>query len=186
MIRIIDYKAGNAPSVMNAIIQLGHKAGFARNPRDLDDATHIILPGVGSAKATMDSLREMGIILQLEKKVLRDKMPFLGICVGMQILFDHSEEDDCECLGWLAGSVVKYDNTKVRVPHMGWNKVWSDYFYFVNSFYAIPENKPDIWGVSDYGGEFAAAVKRGNIHGTQFHCEKSGRAGLALLEGFLC
>ena len=133
----------------------------------------------------MDSLCEMCLIPHLENKVLHEKVPFLGICVGMQILFEHSEEDDCECLGWLKGKVIKF-KPPVRVPQMGWNRVWNDYYYFVNSFYAIPENKPDVWGVADYGGAFTAAVKRGNIHGTQFHCEKSGKAGLALLEEFLC
>jgi glutamine amidotransferase len=195
MIRIIDYKAGNAPSVLNAITHLGHKAELARAPHDLDDATHIILPGVGSAKATVDSLREMNITAQLKEKVLHEKVQFLGICVGMQILFEHSEEDDCECLGWLKGNVVKF-KPPVRVPQMGWNKVnlqltmdngqLSDYYYFVNSYYAVPQNKSDVWGVADYGGEFTAAVRRGNIHGMQFHCEKSGASGLKLLEEFLC
>ena len=185
MIKIIDYKAGNAPSVAHAIARLGHEAVFARQPQDLTDATHIILPGVGSAKATMDSLREMALIDALEDAVLRRKVLFLGICVGMQILFEHSEEEDAKCLGWLKGRVVKFDVTKVRVPQMGWNRVWDDYFYFVNSYYAKPEDASDVWGTADYNGAFAAAVRRGNIYGTQFHIEKSGEAGLALLNGFL-
>jgi glutamine amidotransferase len=185
MIRIIDYKAGNAPSVLNAITHLGYKAEFARTPQDLDDAAHIILPGVGSAKATMDSLREMGIIPALEEAVLRRKVNFLGICVGLQILFEHSEEENTSCLGWLEGNVVRFENN-VRVPQMGWNKVWDEHYYFVNSYYAVPQNKSDIWGVADYGGEFTAAVRKGNIHGTQFHTEKSGEAGLELLRRFLC
>jgi glutamine amidotransferase len=214
MVKIIDYKAGNAPSVLNAVLELrhnapaglclrgdgqspsalhlGYKAELAQTPADLDNATHIILPGVGSAKATMDSLREMGIIPALERKVLHDKVAFLGICVGMQILFEHSEEDDTRCLGWLGGKVVKF-KPPVRVPQMGWNNVQltmdngqlSDYYYFVNSYYAVPQNKADIWGTADYGGTFTAAVRRGNIHGTQFHCEKSGAAGLELLERWI-
>jgi len=185
MIKIIDYKAGNAPSVLNAVTHLGYTAEFARNMQDIEGATHIILPGVGSAKATMESLREMGLISALENKVLQKKTPYLGICVGMQILFEHSEEENTDCLGWLKGRVVKFDSRKVRVPQMGWNKVWDDYFYFVNSYYAIVQDACDLWGTADYNGMFAAAVRRGNIYGAQFHIEKSGEAGLALLDRFL-
>ena len=195
MIKIIDYKAGNAPSVMHAVTRLGYEAAFARQSEDLEDATHIILPGVGSAKATMDSLREMALFDALEDAVLRRKTLFLGICVGMQILFEHSEEENTDCLGWLKGRVVKFDVSKVRVPQMGWNQVRfvkkplchvrDDYFYFVNSYYARPEDTSDQWGTADYNGPFAAAVCRDNIFATQFHVEKSGGAGLALLNGFL-
>lgn len=185
MIAIIDYKAGNAPSVLHAVMRLGYEAVLAHNVRDIEDATHIILPGVGSARATMQSLREMGIISTLEDAVLRRKVFFLGICVGLQILFEYSEEEDSDCLGWLKGRVVKFDASQVRVPQMGWNKVWDDYFYFVNSYYAKPDNETDIWGTADYGHPFCAAVCRDNIYGTQFHVEKSGEAGLALLGSFL-
>ena len=192
MIKIIDYKAGNAPSVLNAITRLGFSAEYAHNARDLENATHIILPGVGSAKATMQSLQEMELIKVLNDKVLQCKIPFLGICVGMQILFEHSEEGDTSgensgvvCLGWLKGKVVKFDSSKVRVPQMGWNRVWNDYFYFVNSYYAKPDDNSDIWGSADYNGVFTAAVRRDNIFGTQFHIEKSGEAGLELLCNFI-
>ena len=195
-IKIIDYKAGNAPSVLNAVTHLGITATYAQRSQDIEDATHIILPGVGSAKATMDSLNQMGIINALEDAVLRKKVLFLGICVGMQILFEHSEEENAECLGWLKGQVVKFDVSKVRVPQMGWNRVkftknaigdiQEDFFYFVNSYHAKPENDSDVWGMADYNGPFAAAVCRENIFATQFHAEKSGAAGLALLEKFLC
>jgi glutamine amidotransferase len=195
-IKIIDYKAGNAPSVMHAVTHLGHQAQFARCPADLEKATHIILPGVGSAKATMDSLCEIDILAALEESVLQSSICFLGICVGMQVLFEHSEEEDAQCLGWLGGQVVKYDANKVRVPQMGWNKVSfiqdtpckaeDDYFYFVNSYYAKPEKESDIWGIADYNGTFTAAIRRKNIYGTQFHVEKSGEVGLRLLNNFLC
>lgn len=183
-IAIIDYKAGNAPSVMHAVRHIGYTANFARSKEDIQSATHIILPGVGNAKATMDSLREMDIIGALEDAVLQRGANFLGICVGLQILFEHSEEEDTKCLGWLKGKVVKF-TSGVRVPQMGWNKVWDDYYYFVNSYYAIPEKESDIWGTADYGGIFTAAVRRDNIRATQFHAEKSGEAGLALLDDFL-
>jgi len=194
-IRIIDYKAGNAPSVMHAVAHLGCAADFARGPGDLGGASHIILPGVGSARATMDSLAEMGLTGALEEAVLRKKVLFLGICVGLQILFEHSEEGDADCLGWLKGRVAKFDASKIRVPQMGWNQVRfaegglggvrEGHFYFVNSYHAEPEDKGDVWGTADYGGEFTAAVRRGNIRATQFHIEKSGEAGLALLKSFL-
>jgi len=195
MIKIIDYKAGNAPSVLHAVTRLGGEAEFARCPQDIENATHIILPGVGSARATMESLREMGLIDALEEAVLRKKTLFLGICVGMQILFEHSEEGNTDCLGWLKGRVVKFDASKCRVPQMGWNQVQfvkntpfktkDDFFYFVNSYYAKPEDGADLWGVAEYNGPFAAAVYRDNVYATQFHVEKSGEAGLALLNGFL-
>ena len=196
MVKIIDYKAGNAPSVLHAVTHLGHEAVFARSPRDLTDVSHIILPGVGSAKATMESLRDMDLISALEDAVLQRKVLFLGICVGMQIVFEHSEEGNASCLGWLKGRVVKFDVSKVRVPQMGWNQVRltkndfcdcdkEDYFYFVNSYYAKPEKESDIWGTAEYNGKFAAAVCRDNIYATQFHVEKSGEAGLELLNSFL-
>ena len=195
MIKIIDYKAGNAQSVLHAVARLGHEADFARAPRDFAEATHIILPGVGSAGATMESLRAMDLIGALETAVLQKKVLFMGICVGMQILFEHSEEDNAHCLGWLKGRVVRFDSSKVRVPQMGWNRVCfkertgfaarDDYFYFVNSYYAQPADKSDVWGTSDYNGPFTAAVRRDNICAAQFHVEKSGEAGLALLNDFL-
>jgi len=194
-IAIIDYRAGNAPSVMHAVSHLGYEAEFIRSGDEIARASHIILPGVGSAKATMDSLRDMNMIEALKDAVLGRKVFFLGICVGLQILFDHSEEGNTDCLGWLKGRVVKFDASKVRVPQMGWNRVnfvkdipesgGEGYFYFVNSFYAIPDEKENIWGVADYENPFAAAVHRGNIFATQFHVEKSGEAGLALLKSFL-
>jgi len=194
-IAVIDYKAGNAPSVMHAVERLKHEAVFARAPGDISGATHIILPGVGSAGATMRSLREMGMIEALEEAILRGKAFFVGICVGLQVLFEHSDEDDVDCLGWLGGRVVKFDGSKVRVPQMGWNQVnfkrqtpvntQDGYFYFVNSYHAEPEDESVVWGTADYGGAFTAAVRKGNIYAAQFHIEKSGEAGLALLNGFL-
>ena len=195
MVKIIDYKAGNAPSVLCAVQHLGFEAELARVPADLAGASHIILPGVGSAGATMQSLREQNMLEALEVAVLREKTLFLGICVGMQILFTHSEEEDADGLGWLAGQVRRFDDAKVKVPQMGWNKVrfikkhsWhgaEDYFYFVNSYRAVPDDADVLWGVADYDGDFAAAVHKDNIYATQFHIEKSGEAGLSLLRGFL-
>ena len=195
MIKIIDYKAGNAPSVLHAVERIGFKAELAIRPENLKNASFIILPGVGSAGATMKSLNDSGIAEALTLKVTEEKIPFLGVCVGLQILFDHSEEDDAFCFGWLKGRVKKFDSTIVRVPQMGWNQVRfidekpqnkiNGYYYFVNSYYAEPENQNDVWGIAQYGGAFTAAVRSDNIYGTQFHIEKSGEAGLTLLKGIL-
>ena len=195
VIKIIDYKAGNAPSVMHAVERLGFGAEFASMPDDLTNASCIILPGVGSAGATMRSLRETGMADALCECVVNKKVPFLGVCVGMQILFEHSEEEDAVCFGWLKGCVKRFDSKLVRVPQMGWNQVCfvnetlfnapNGYFYFVNSYYAEPENSGHTWGIAQYGNSFTAAVRKDNIYGTQFHIEKSGEAGLALLKGFI-
>jgi len=214
MIKIIDYKAGNAPSVAHAVKRLGYNCELVNCASGLKNASHIILPGVGSAKATMDSLKELKLIPILEQAVLKDKIPFLGICVGLQVLFDYSQEGSVDCLGWLKGKVVKFDNKKVRVPQMGYNKVTfsespitkkgeGHYMYFVNSYYAevdLIENgelrmqncglnsdscSQLAWGMTNYGVEFTSAVNRGNIFATQFHIEKSGEAGLNLLDKFL-
>ena len=133
MIKIIDYKAGNAPSVMCAVRHLGYDAEFARNPADLENASFIILPGVGSARATMDSLREMDLLNVLEDRALNKKTPFLGICVGMQILFEHSEEENADCLGWLGGSVVKRMRKITDIfPNLIYCKYASVFFLYTN------------------------------------------------------
>jgi len=195
MVGIIDYKAGNAPSVLNAYRQLMVSAELVSSPAELENFTHIVLPGVGAAQATMESLCETGFDVALKHAVLEGNKPFLGICVGMQILFEHSEEGDTPCLGWLGGSVVKFPLT-VKVPQMGWNKanfrdenplsagIDSEYFYFVNSYYVKPGDSGVILAETDYGGNFCSAVRRNNIFGIQFHAEKSGAAGLQLLRNF--
>ena len=197
MIGVIDYKAGNAPSVYNALNRIGSEGVMVRSGADLEHLEGIILPGVGSADATMDSLRETGILPVLEKKVLEEKIPFLGICIGMQILFEHSEEGNADCLGWLKGNVVRFDSAHVRVPQMGWNEVRflrehpvltdmgeSGHFYYVNSYHVVPENKEDILAVTDYDGEFCCMVQHENIMAAQFHIEKSGPLGLRMLKNF--
>ena len=195
MIKIIDYKAGNAPSVLQAVVHLGFEAELAAVPEDLMNAACIILPGVGSAGATMRSLSESGMDKALNKSVINKKIPFLGVCIGLQILFEHSEEEDAPCFGWLKGRVKKFNSQMIRVPQMGWNKVHfikktplnaqDGYFYFVNSYYAEPEDPGDIWGIAQYCEDYTAAVRKENIYGTQFHIEKSGEAGLNLLKEFL-
>jgi len=191
LIKIIDYKAGNAPSVLSAVEYIGYNAELVHTADELAGATHIILPGVGSARATMDSLRELRLLDALHDAVLNRGTMFLGICVGMQILFEHSEEGDTDCLGWFGGTVTRFDSACVNVPQMGWNQVsFTDknndgYYYFVNSYHANPTDESIIWGTADYDGVFTAAVRRGNIYGAQFHTEKSGAVGLELLREFL-
>jgi len=201
MIAVIDYKAGNAPSVLSAVKHLGFESDAklvnSLNISELENSSHIILPGVGSAGATMQSLRESGFIESLDKLILEKGVLFLGICVGMQILFDYSEEENADCLGWLSGRVIKFDKTKVKVPQMGWNKTRfikdtvmsktgdEDYYYFVNSYYALPEDKNIIMSLTEYDGDFTSSVNYKNIFGAQFHVEKSGEAGLELLKRFL-
>jgi len=194
-IRIIDYKAGNSGSVLHAVEHLGFEAKCVKSPAELEGASHIILPGVGTARATMDNLRELGFIDALSEAVLDKKTPFLGICIGLQLLFERSEEGDTPCLGWLKGEVKRFDASAVRVPQMGWNyvsftknspvKAKEGHYYFVNSYHARPACDGDLWAVSDYGGKFTAAVWHENIFATQFHAEKSGQLGLELLKGFL-
>lgn len=197
MVSIINYRAGNAPSVSNALRYLNIPCRLVSTPDQLGNSDRLVLPGVGSAKATMDSLKEMDLIEVLEEKVLSERIPFLGICIGHQILFDHSEEGNTRCLGWLKGKVVKFDKKKVRVPHIGWNEVKfnkkhrlisglpnSEFFYFVNSYYVVPDNEEIVFGQTQYGVDFCSVIIRKNIVSTQFHVEKSGPVGLRLLKNF--
>ncbi len=197
MVSIINYKAGNAPSVSNALKYLNIRCRFVSTPDQLEKSEKLILPGVGSAKATMDSLREMDLIEVLEKRVLSERIPFLGICIGHQILFDYSEEGNTKCLGWLKGRVIRFNKEKVRVPHIGWNEVkfnekhrlvsgleTSEFFYFVNSYYVGPVSKEIVFGQTQYEVEFCSALIWKNIISTQFHIEKSGPVGLRLLKNF--
>lgn len=196
MIGIIDYKAGNGPSVLSACNHKNIDAVLTADKQTLKNCSHIILPGVGSAGATMNSLKELGLIDTLNTLVIDEKKPFLGICVGLQVLFEHSQEDDADCLGWLKGDVVKFDSNKVRVPQIGWNSARfvknlavnkglsnEEYFYFVNSYHIRP--KEDIaLAYTSYGDEFCSMVAKDNIYASQFHIEKSGEIGLKLLENF--
>lgn len=195
MIAVVDYKAGNAPSVGYALERLGLEHRLAANATDLEGCSHVVLPGVGAARATLDSLHESGLVEPIADRV-RAGIPFLGICIGLQVLFDHSEEGDVDGLGWVPGTVRRFPDS-LRVPQIGWNAVRTTrahpvtdglgdeaYCYFVNSYFADPADADDALGVTDYGGEFCSIVGRGNIVATQFHAEKSGSVGLALLERF--
>jgi len=196
-IGIIDYKAGNAPSVLNALKKQNIQAELVSSKAELKKMTALILPGVGSAGATMRSLAELSCKELLCDLVQKEGIPFLGICVGLQILFEHSEEEDTSCLALLPGRVRKFNSSAVRVPQMGWNSVDftkaspildglnpSEYFYFVNSYYAEPADKEIVLATTNYGSNFCSMVQKGNITATQFHLEKSGEVGLKLLQNF--
>jgi glutamine amidotransferase len=196
VIAVVDYRAGNAPSVLYALEHLGIPARLVERPDELASAERIILPGVGAARATIASLVEQDLVGPLTDRVRGDGVPFLGICIGLQVLFDHSEEGDTDCLGWVPGQVRRFPATG-RVPQIGWNRVRftrrhpltagapeEGHFYFVNSYYCVPDDRADALGLTDYTLEFCSVVARGNIVATQFHAEKSGPLGLSLLRAF--
>ncbi len=196
MIAVVDYRAGNAPSVLYALEHLGLPARLVDSAADIASAERIILPGVGAARATIDSLVEQDLVGALSDRVRGDGVPFLGICIGLQVLFDHSEEDDTDCLGWVPGRVRRFPETG-RVPQIGWNRVRftrdhpltadapdDGHFYFVNSYYCDPTDPADALGITDYTVEFCSVVARDNVVATQFHAEKSGPLGLSLLRAF--
>jgi glutamine amidotransferase len=196
MIAVVDYRAGNAPSVLFALEHLGLPARLVDSAEDIGRAERIILPGVGAARATIDSLVEQDLAGALTDRVQGDRVPFLGICIGLQVLFDHSEEGDTDGLGWVPGQVRRFPDTG-RVPQIGWNRVRfmrehaltagapeDGHFYFVNSYYCVPDDWADALGVTDYTVEFCSVVARDNVVATQFHAEKSGPLGLSLLRNF--
>ncbi len=193
MVAIIDYKAGNLTSVRNAFAALGVEAAVTRDPAEIASAERVVFPGVGAAGSAMANLRSMGLVEAVRGAALSGR-PFLGICLGMQILFERSEEDGgVETLGVLPGRVRRFPRAPgFKVPEIGWNQVRGMgvvgvpdgcEFYFVHSYYA--EKCPFTVGVAEYAGvEFTAAVRRGALFAVQFHPEKSGRFGLALLKEF--
>ena len=190
-IAIIDYGAGNLQSVANALKKLGKVFKIVRKPRELAGFDKVVLPGVGSANTAMQSLLESGFI----ETIPQLKIPFLGICLGMQLLADFSEEDNVQCLGIISGKVKRLDGD-LKVPQMGWNKVNikrksaltqglknDDYFYFVHSYF-FDAARDSVCAETLYGNNFPAIVQKENFYGVQFHPEKSGDAGLQLLRNF--
>ncbi len=204
MIAIIDYEAGNLTSVARALTHLGYKSEITSTAETILTAERVIFPGVGAAKATMQTLQKRGLN-QVLTDFYRTGKPMLGICIGIQILFEHSEEEDAECLNLLPGRVKKFptiDSQKptetLKVPQIGWNEVYQTkshtiftdvpnpaHFYFVNSYYPEPETEDIVIGRTKYGLEFCSAIAHDNLIATQFHLEKSGRVGLKMLNNFL-
>lgn len=200
LIAVIDYGMGNVRSVCNAIEAVGGEAFVAQHPTELERARGIILPGVGAFGDGIRNLRERSWDEALEQQVIRDGKPFLGICLGMQLLATTgNEHGQHQGLGWLPGSVERLPNGHgLRVPHIGWNDIQltgaprlfdsiesGACFYFVHSFVLQPEDQSLIAAECEYGNKFTAAVSRENIFATQFHPEKSQKAGLQLLRNFL-
>ncbi|WP_026895418.1 imidazole glycerol phosphate synthase subunit HisH [Clostridiisalibacter paucivorans] len=195
MIAIIDYGVGNVRSVEKALNALGFEAQITDNIKDIDNASGLILPGVGAFRDAISKLNNSQLTDCIKKNVY-NKKPLLGICLGMQLLYDKSYEDgEYEGLGIISGDIVKF-NQDVKIPHMGWNKLYfndedpilkyikeESYVYFVHSYYAKPYGK-EIIAYTDYGVKVPAIVKNNNVYGMQFHPEKSGEIGLNLLKAF--
>lgn len=201
MIAIVDYKAGNLTSVARALEHLGHACEITDRPERIRGADRVILPGVGAAGATMENLNALGLADVLRNDIARGGKPFLGICIGIQVLLERSEEDRANCLGIIPGHVTRYpsaiDGRPLKVPQIGWNRVRQTrphpvfdgvadhtHFYFVNSYYPVPDDPAVTIATSDYGVTFTAALAHDNVIATQFHLEKSGAAGLRLLDNF--
>ncbi len=199
MIALVDYGMGNIRSVSKAIEAAGGEIIITQNPEEIKKSKAIVLPGVGAFRDCMANLNELGILDVVKEEILKGK-PYLGICLGMQILFTESEEFGiCKGLDILKGKVIRFSLPKeYKIPHMGWNRVKfiikskflsevpdSSYFYFVHSYYVLPEERRVIAGVTDYGVEFTSMVIYENIFATQFHPEKSQKMGLKLIKNFI-
>jgi glutamine amidotransferase len=194
---IVKYNAGNIQSVLFALERLGINAKVTDDKEELLSADKVIFPGVGAARSAMDSLKEKG----LDKVIQQLQQPVLGICVGMQLLFEHSEESDTECLGIIPAKVKLFQSEiispdiPIKVPQIGWNNLYNlktnlfkdvpeqSFVYYVHSYYA--EMNPYCIGTSDYGIEYCGAVQKVNFYGVQFHTEKSALVGEKILKNFL-
>lgn len=195
---IIDYGMGNLRNIQKGFEQVGFEATLTRKKREIDQASALVLPGVGSFGDCMKNLERYGLIDPLIRSLEKGK-PYLGICLGLQILFTESEEFGFSAgLDMIKGKVVKFTpDNEHKVPHMGWNTIEivrrapafsgiesGDFFYFVHSYYVIPEEKEWISSVTDYGKPFVSSIWKENIFATQFHPEKSQQKGLRILENF--
>ena len=198
MIQIVDYGMGNLRSVQKAFEKLAVAAEICTNPADVKKCDRLILPGVGAFRDAIAELRRQGFVEPIKAHIAADK-PFLGICLGLQLLFDVSYEDGTwEGLGLVPGKVVRFpESPDLKVPHMGWNRVATaadcplftgippdSFFYFVHSYHVVPDDAGAVAGRTEYGQTFTSVVQRGNMFATQFHPEKSQTLGLQLLANF--
>jgi len=197
MIAIVDYGAGNLRSVVNAVSKLGYRPEVTSSPEDVLSARAVILPGVGAAASTMANLKALGLASPVRRFIAEDR-PFLGICIGLQILLAGTEEGGwCQCLDIVPGLVRKLPS-KLKIPHMGWNQVKQKTshpifdgipdeanFYFVHSYYVEPDDRSLVAGETEYGITMCSVLTRGNLVATQFHPEKSGEVGLRLYDNFI-
>ena len=195
-ILVLDYGASNLRSVAKAFEKLGHTAVVSGSAGDIDGADAVVLPGQGAAEATVNGLRSRGLVGPL-LKYIGDGGPFFGVCMGLQVLFDFSDERDQKCLGILPGRVKRLPKG-LKVPHMGWNQVIQkrscplfdgvpdrSNFYFVHSYYPVPSDPSVTIGETEYGATFCTAVAKDNLVATLFHPEKSGYLGLNLYDNFV-
>ncbi|MDA1017188.1 MAG: imidazole glycerol phosphate synthase subunit HisH [Planctomycetota bacterium] len=198
MIKIVDYGMGNLRSVQKAFERIGVPAEIGKTGRDLIDADALVLPGVGAFRDSIAALRQYDIVQPILDHIAADK-PFLGVCLGLQLLFDVSYEDgEWEGLGVIPGKVVRFDDQPgLKVPHMGWNQLefaqehavftgipQDSFYYFVHSYHVVPRDNSVIVARSDHGGRFVSVAGRGNLIATQYHPEKSQSVGLKLLKNF--
>ena len=199
MITIIDYGMGNIGSINNMFRRIGVDTLVTSDPEAIKRARKVVLPGVGAYDAAVKRIDGLGLRELLRKKALVDKVPFLGICLGMQLLVNESEEGTAKGLGLIPGNAIRFPkHNTLKVPHMGWNSVEiiqgnaltahldpKPRFYFVHSYFVQAENPKDVTMRSRYGQDFDAGLGHNNIFGTQFHPEKSHKFGMALLKGFV-
>jgi glutamine amidotransferase len=197
MIAIVDYGAGNLRSVVNAIAKLGYQSIITGRPRDLLNARAVILPGVGAAADTVSNLKKLRLVEPIHQ-LIAEGHPFFGICIGLQVLFNGTDEGGShKCLGILPGWVKRLP-PGLKIPHMGWNQVKQVVshpvfdgipdeanFYFVHSYYAEPDNRSLVVGETDYGTKICSVIAAGNLIATQFHPEKSGEFGLRMYDNFI-
>ncbi len=203
MITIIDYKAGNVKSVQNILKKIGCKSILSSKIEDIENAERLILPGVGAFDHGMQKLEDSGLIPILNKKVLEDKTPILGICLGVQLFTKGSHEGKKKGLGWFDAQTVAFDKKQLgstyKIPHMGWseilydadNELFKDFhetpprYYFVHSYHLKANNDADILAKTTYGYEFVVGLEKENIVGVQFHPEKSHKFGMQFLRNFI-
>ena len=194
-IAVIDYQSGNLRSVVKALEAVGLDAHVTSDPVEVEKSHALVLPGVGSGQSAMESLKHLGLVEPL-KQFADSGRPFLGICLGLQLLLEDTEEGNAACLGIVSGSVKKLPGG-LKVPHMGWNDIAfssehriltgipkNSFFYFVHSYYAKPTDPQAIAGTTNYGLTFCSIYARDNLVATQFHPEKSQTNGLLLLKNF--
>ncbi|MCP3677929.1 MAG: imidazole glycerol phosphate synthase subunit HisH [Deltaproteobacteria bacterium] len=203
MIAIIDYDMGNLRSVQKGFERVGHDAVVTREPGEIGNASHVVLPGVGSFRECMENLTGYGLVEPIVRAIDSGK-PFLGICLGLQLLFTESDEfGNCKGLDIIKGRVVHFSqefrdsHPGLKIPHMGWNDIEikrrppildgienHTFFYFVHSYYVVPEDADVVATTTDYGGDFTSSIWKENIFACQFHPEKSQAVGLRLLKNF--
>ena len=198
MVSIINYDLGNIRSVQKAVDRLGYECIITRDPQKLSRSEKLILPGVGHFENGINNLEHFDLVSILNDLVLGQKIPILGICLGMQLMTDFSEEGNVSGFGWIKGKTVHFKGINMKVPHIGWNNVevlkdhfmfnnmeQEDEFYFVHSYYVNCNNEADILFKTNYGIKFDSGFRKENIFGVQFHPEKSHLSGLKILRGFL-